>query len=475
MSSADEEKESNGLRRSLSPLNVWALAFGCIIGWGAFVMPGNTFLPTAGPMGTAIAMAFSVVLLVIIAFNYHYMIGKHPVAGGEFTYALDAFGRRHAFVCAWFLGLSYLAIVPLNATALALVSRNLAGKALQFGFHYSVAGYDIYCGELAVAVLALLLFAYLSVRGVKFSGIFQTALVLALLGGVLVIVVAALFSPMASSAALSPAFPSDGAAFASTVAVMAVAPWAFVGFDTVPQAAEEFNFSMSKTRVIMIVSILFGGFVYVALNTITAAVVPDGFANWESYIAALDTCEGIRALPTFHAAQKLLGSAGVSFLGISVLAAILSGIVGFYMATSRLLYSMSREGVLPAWFGFLHPRYGTPSHALLFVMLIALIAPFFGRTALGWVVDMSSLGAAIGYGYTSLAALVKAVQERRWTIVATGIIGTLAALIFATPLLISIPGCPASLGVEARVSLLVWIVLGVVFYACRSRGGLKTK
>ena len=44
------------LEKKLSPLNVWALALGCIIGWGAFVMPGNTFLGKAGPLGTAIAM-----------------------------------------------------------------------------------------------------------------------------------------------------------------------------------------------------------------------------------------------------------------------------------------------------------------------------------------------------------------------------------------------------------------------------------
>ncbi|MDO4418417.1 MAG: amino acid permease, partial [Eubacteriales bacterium] len=80
---------------------------------------------------------------------------------------------------------------------------------------------------------------------------------------------------------------------------------------------------------------------------------------------------------------------------------ILSGIIGFYMATSRLLYSMSREKVLPAWFGRLHPGYKTPANAIVFVLVIALAAPFFGRTALGWIVDMSSIGAAIGYGYTS--------------------------------------------------------------------------
>jgi len=82
------------LEKKLSRLNVWALAFGCIIGWGAFVMPGNTFLPKAGPLGTAIAMGVAAVIMIIIALNYHYMIEKYPVSGGEFTYTNAALAKR---------------------------------------------------------------------------------------------------------------------------------------------------------------------------------------------------------------------------------------------------------------------------------------------------------------------------------------------------------------------------------------------
>ena len=53
---SDNRNSGEGLQKKLSPLNVWALALGSIIGWGAFVMPANTFLPNAGPLGTAIAM-----------------------------------------------------------------------------------------------------------------------------------------------------------------------------------------------------------------------------------------------------------------------------------------------------------------------------------------------------------------------------------------------------------------------------------
>ena len=452
------------LEKKLSPLNVWSLALGCIIGWGAFVMPGNTFLGKAGPLGTAIAMGIAALIMIVVAFNYQYLIQKFPVAGGEFTFTHQAFGQKHAFLCSWFLGLSYLAIVPLNATALALIGRALMNNAFQVGFHYSVAGYEIYLGEILLAVCALLLFAWLSIRGVKFSGLFETALVFMLVGGVLVITVAALLDPSVTLAKLEPGFYPETPALSGILAVVAVAPWAFVGFDTVPQAAEEFHFSAHKAKGIMILSILFGAAVYVLLNTVTAAAVPEGFSGWADYIRALPEQEGLLSLPTFHAGYQLLGTWGLVFLGLAVLGAILSGIIGFYMATSRLLYSMAKERVLPAWFAQLHPEHRTPANAILFVMAIALVAPFFGRTALGWIVDMSSIGAAIGYGYTSLAALKYARVEKKTGIMVTGLLGTLFSLIFVVLLLVPIPLFNCSLGIGSYICLGVWILLGALFH-----------
>ena len=412
------------LEKKLSPLNVWSLALGCIIGWGAFVMPGNTFLGKAGPEGTAIAMVFAAIIMIIVAFNYQYLIQKYPIAGG----------------------------------------RNLMDNIFQVGFHYVVAGYDIYLGEIILAATALILFAVLSIRGAQFTGAFQTALVFLLVGGVVIITAAAVLNPRVSFANLSPGFFPDVEPLSGVLAVVAVAPWAFVGFDTIPQAAEEFKFSPQKTKLIMILSILFGALVYVVLNTVTVAVVPQGYAGWVEYIRALPKLQGLLSLPTFHAGFQLLGNWGLLFLGLAVLGAILSGIIGFYMATSRLFYSMSKEKVIPAWFGKLHAEYKTPSNAILFIMIIALIAPFFGRTALGWIVDMSSIGAAIGYGYTSLAAFKFARMEHNRVIMATSLLGTLFALVFVVLLLVPIPLFNTSLGKESYICFAVWIVLGILFY-----------
>lgn len=343
----------------------------------------------------------------------------------------------------------------------------------QWGYLYSVEGYSIYAGEILLAIIALVLFAVFSIRGVSVAGKFQTVLALSLVGCVFLLAIAALFSPHASASHLAPAFTTDATGKSSLggiLAVVAVAPWAFVGFDSIPQASEEFNFSHKKSLVIMVLSILFGGALYVILNTITAAVLPEGYTSWVPYIAdcAKDTLPeslaGFTALPTFNAARLILGKPGLVILGIALFCAVLSGIIGFYMATSRLLYSMSKDHVLPGWFGRLHPRYKTPMNAILFIMIISLCCPWFGRTVLNWVVDMSSIGAAIGYGFTSAATLVQVRRNKdtsAWMTI-NSILGVIFSLCFIA--LLIVPNPWAYLGPQSRIALVIWTVMGAAFF-----------
>ena len=134
MNSANKAGE-NRLVRYLSPLGAWALAFGCSVGWGAFVMPGTTFLPIAGPVGTALGIGVGGLIMLIIGMNYHYLMNRYPDSGGTYAYAREIFGCDHGFLNAWFLLLTYVAIIWANATALPLIARNLFGGLFQFGFH----------------------------------------------------------------------------------------------------------------------------------------------------------------------------------------------------------------------------------------------------------------------------------------------------------------------------------------------------
>jgi amino acid transporter len=142
------------LQKNLSPMNVWVIAFGCIVGWGSFINSGKKFLHNSGVAGTAIAMALGALVMIIIAFSYAYMVSKYPRAGGEFTFTKMCFGKNMAFLCGWFLVVAYLTNVPMNSTAIALIVDGLDGPAdiFKFGFHYSVAGFEIYFGEMLLAI-----------------------------------------------------------------------------------------------------------------------------------------------------------------------------------------------------------------------------------------------------------------------------------------------------------------------------------
>ena len=459
----DHKKELQ-FTRTLSPTNVLSLAVGCIIGWGAFVMPGSLFLKTAGPLGMAIGMSIGALLMIIIAMNYGYMVNKFPVAGGEFEYAYKTFGRKHAFFCAWFLGLSYLSIVPLNATALGLIGRYMLPGLLEKGYLYSIAGWDVYLGEILFDSLALILLARLSIKGIKGAGKMQTYLAMTLIGTIILLTVVAVFSPRTSISNLLPVFSPSMPPLKGIIAVVAIAPWAYVGFDTIPQASEEFNFSPKKARVIMICSIVFGGLMYIALNTITAIVFP-----WQSFIASAPNWA------TGAAVEALMGKAGLVILGIALVSAIFAGMIGFYMAASRLLFSMSRSKTLPKWFGKIHPEYKTPANAIKFVFAVSIIAPWFGREVLLWIVDMSSIGASIGYFYTSAATFKFVMKEKEgYTLIKiTSVLGILLSLGFIA--LLVIPTMPSFLSFPSWISLLAWTIIGVVFYVMRRKSKIKAQ
>ena len=115
------------LQKQLNPMSVWAIAFGCIIGWGSFINPGKKFLPNSGVAGTVIAMILGAIVMIIIAFSYSYMVPKYPRAGGEFTFTKECFGKVPAYICGWFLVAAYLTNVPMNSTAIGLIVDGLDG------------------------------------------------------------------------------------------------------------------------------------------------------------------------------------------------------------------------------------------------------------------------------------------------------------------------------------------------------------
>lgn len=468
------EKQS-GLRRTLSPMSVWAIAFGCIIGWGSFINPGKKFLPNSGVAGTTIAMILGALVMVVIAVSYAYMVPKYPRAGGEFTFTKECFGKIPAFVCGWFLVAAYLTNVPMNSTAIGLIIDGIFGPVLKWGFHYTIAGFEVWLGEIVVAGGILILFGILNILGVKKAAFVQTVLASLLILCVFTLFIAALVSPHAKVENMAPwwGFDKKAAVLAGTydetlanqswisaiLATFAIAPWAFVGFDAIPQASEEFKFSYKKVIFIMVIAIAFGCFVYCSNNAITAAALE----NWPELIV---DAEGTPWL-LLTAAEKMLGVWGKVLVGVGVSCAVLSGIMGFYLASSRLMYSMAKDGFLPAAFGKIDEKHGTPKNAMIFCIIVSLAGPILGREALGWFVDMSAIGASIGFMFTSLAAfrISKRDGDGSGALRVFAVMGAVFSLTFIVLQLIPIPGLDGvHFSWQSYVMLGVWVALGVAFY-----------
>ena len=463
---AGEDKER--LPRYLSPFHVWALSFGCAVGWGAFVMPGTTFLPIAGPLGTALGMLIGGVVMLIIGVNYHYLMNRYPDAGGTFAYVKHTFGYDHGFLSAWFLILVYIAITWANATALPLVFRNLLGDTFKVGFHYQIAGYDIYFGEAMLSLAALEVFGFAAIRGGKVSARIQTVaaciMVCGLLvgGGALIVRHADCFA-RGSLAHFRPAFAPGHHAFAEVFNVVALAPWAFVGFESVSHATEEFKFSTKKSFLILFAAVLTGIFAYVTLAELAASVLPTGYSHWDTYIRDIDKLSGLKGLPVFYAVHALLGNTGLLVLGVTIVAAVITGLVGNSLAASRLIYAMARDNLLPKWFGKLN-NAKAPENAILFIMAISTPIPFFGRTAIGWIVDVNTIGATIAYAYTSAVAYKVAKDNEHLGVQVTGMLGLVSSFLFFLYFLVPNFWSVSALTTESYLILVAWSVLGFLFF-----------
>jgi len=450
----------------LSPVMVLALSFGYAVGWGAFVMPGKVFLPSAGPAGTVIAILLGAAAMAVFAFNYHRMLLRFPGPGGAFTFATKAFGSDHGFLLSWFLWLTYAAILWANVTALVLLVRYLFGNALQFGFHYTLAGFHVYFGEVALCILATALCGGACLYGKRLAAWLNTILAGVFVAGVATVFIAALSQHTGGLAAMNPAFASEGGRALQVVHILAMIPWAFVGYEAIVHSSPEFRFPVRRTFGIMAGAIAVSAAVYILLALLPVLAVPDGYATWSDYIGNLDNLEGIDAMPVFAAARKVLGAAGVAVIGGTMLAAQLTGIFGTLVASSRLMYAMSNGGAIPSWFGRLN-RDGSPANAILFVTCVSFAIPFFGRTVTGWPVDVSSLGAAVACGYTSTAVFVFARHRAGRDAFAeklSGVVGIAMASIFCFLMLVPNYISGDTLSAESYLVLAVWCLLGFLQY-----------
>ena len=462
----------NAANSRLTPyLGLWAvlaLSFGYAVGWGAFVMPGTTFLPGAGPLGTALGIMLGAFTMTIFALNYHRMILREPGPGGAVRFARKVFGEDHGFLVGWFLFLAYSAILWANATSIVLLERYLFGDVLQFGFHYVVVGFDIYLGEVLVPIAAIVVCGALCMSGKRLVAQIHTFLAFVLFASAALFFAVAVFRHEGGMAAMGPAFSplSSSSPWLQVMQIFAMMPWAFVGFEAIANSSVEFRFSSKKTFAILLAAVGMSAAVYAFLALLPVVAVPEGYATWVDYIRDRPNLAGANAVCVFAATKKLCGSAGTAIVGAAMLAGQLTGIFGAYIATSRLMYCLACNDALPAWFGELN-KDANPRNAILFVMVVSAAMPLLGRTAIAWPVDVSTIGAVLAYGYTSAAAFKAHGSTGVGKVLsgkAAGLLGIVMSALLGFILIVPTYLSGSTLAPEAYLLLAVWCILGFLMY-----------
>lgn len=438
------------LSKTLKPHWVWAIAFGSVIGWGAFVLPGD-WLAQAGPLGVILGITIGALLVMIIAVSYGFLVEKFPVSGGEFVYTYLGLGRINAYICGWFVTLSYVSSVALNASALVVLFKFLYPSVVEVGYMYTVAGWDIYFSQIVLVAIALAVFGYVNVRGITLTGKMQFIFSVILFSGAMLIGIGMTLHPDTSFTNLKPAFNMEIGPLSSILIIIATAPFLYSGFNNVAQASEEFNFSPKKAFKLMILSLISGAAMYAVLVYATAIGT-----KWPQLVAEKPVWG------TGDVVSDLFGGLGLLVLTIALCMGIFTGFNGFLVSSSRMLFSMGRARILPKAFTKLHSKYNTPYIGIVFACIICFIAPWFGRQALLWVVDMTATGVAIAYFYTCFSAYKFLDWSKNSVRKFMAFLGSLISLVFLS--LLFIPGSPAFLSMPSWISLIAWVSLGALFY-----------
>ncbi|MFP5071553.1 APC family permease [Pseudonocardia nantongensis] len=434
--------------RVLGRADVLAIGFGAMIGFGWVVLAGE-WVSGAGTAGAALAFVIGGAVMAVVGLVYAELVSAMPKAGGEHHYVLRGLGARWAFVTSWAMVLGYLSVVAFEAVALPETALYLFPD-LQAGLLWTIAGYDVYATWALVGIVGAVVVTGLNYIGIRPAAVAQTIAVAFLVAVALVMLTGTFAGGSAETA--QPWFTGGAAGM---VGVLVAVPFLFVGFDVIPQSAEEIKLPFRHIGRLLVVSVLMAVAFYVVI------VVGTGFALDDDALAGtqLAAADGMAALWGHPAFGTLLVLGGI--------AGILTSWNAFLIGASRLVYAMAVSGMLPRWFAAVHPRYRTPSHAVLFIGGLSVLAPLFGDNMLTWLVDAGGITITMAYALVAVTFLVLRRREpgldRPFRVSAGPVVGTVAVVASLVLLTLYLPGMPAALGLPEWIIVGGWWLAGLYF------------
>ncbi|TWK12721.1 putative amino acid permease YhdG [Bacillus licheniformis] len=443
------------MKKTMSQTDVLFLAIGAMLGWGWVVLSGD-WISTAGFLGSTIAFIIGGILVILIGLTYAELSSAIPETGGGLIFVYRAFGRKTAFVAAWGVLFGYVSVITFEAVALPTVIDYVMPVEHQ-GFLWSLSGWDVYVTWVLIGSGGAVVLTALNYFGVKPAAIFQSVFTIAIIATGFLLLGGALVN--GDFEHVQPLF-KDG--FSGMMSVLVMIPFLFVGFDVIPQVAAEINAPKKIIGKILIISIISAVVFYLLI----VFGVTMGLSESELATTSLATADAMVNL----LGNQLFGTV----LVLGGVAGIITSWNAFIIGASRILFAMSEKGMVPKWFGFIHPKYKTPTNAILFLGALAFFAPLLGRPALVWIVNAGGTGIIVGYLIVSIAFMKLRKTEpdlhrpykiNKWK--TTGISAILLSVIF---LAFYLPGMPAALTWPYEWLILAgWTLIGFLLYNSSSK------
>lgn len=367
---------SHGLQKTLTPIMLWGLGVGYVIsgmyfGW-------NIGLDKGGTLGLGIATVFILLMYITFSLSYSELACAIPKAGGVFDYVGRAFGKDIGFVAGMAQWIEFVFAPP--AIALGIGAY----------FHLLFPAVD----ALVFAVIAYFIFTGINILGVKISATFELIITIIAVGELSLFAALTLPHFQVQNLQTNP-FPHG---VEGIFAAIPFAIWFFLGMEGLANVAEEtINPQKNITK----------GFAYsmgtlglLAAMTFCSAV---GVGGWEKVV--YDKAGNVSDSPLPMALGQITGEGGLMYhMLVSVgLFGFVASFNGLLLAAGRCTYEFGRVGQFPRVLGNIHPKFSTPHWALVFNMVVGIVALFTGRT--GDIITVSVFGAICLYIFSCLAII----------------------------------------------------------------------
>ncbi|MFZ7158527.1 APC family permease [Avibacterium gallinarum] len=383
-----------------------SISFGSIVGWGAYLMPGDLFLPQAYFLGSSIAIIIGTGIISIIAIPYINFLSKSNstslVRENSIYLIAKYFSNIHVYIYSLSILIGYLSIISLNISVLGLLKKYTPLNNLGDIYLYKINNWDIYFNDIFISISVLLIFLFLLYKKTYISLGGQNLISIMMILSVLVLFCITIYDISSHKEKLF--FPLNDTVsinFLSWMHIIAIMPWAYIGFESTAQLMDNISSSKRKIKNIIYISIFSGLMFYLLLNYIVAANFNfDYFAINNSNWAMGDII------------SLNFGEWGFSILLIAVTCSVLSGINGFIIISKKVIDNLNELNLLPV---FLSKKINI--YSSLLILAFCIFCVLLGRNNLVNIVKFSSFGISIGFVYICIANLKDNwMYSKRWRV-----------------------------------------------------------